>query len=57
MASGRRGERRGEEMSSVQPKRIEAGGTVMALALAAPGLVYLLVRTDQRAGYLLVRVR
>jgi len=29
----------------------------MALAPAAPGLVYLLVRTDQGAGYLLVRVR
>ncbi len=40
-------------MSDVRPKTIEAGGTVMALALAAPDQVYLLVRTEQGAGRLL----
>jgi hypothetical protein len=44
---------KGEQMSDVRPKTIEAGGSVMALALAAPDRGYLLVRTEQEIGRLL----
>jgi hypothetical protein len=40
-------------MSNVQPRRIEARGTIMGVALAAPDQVFLLVRMDQGAGCLL----